>query len=91
MEEFVGGLWDKLVTRAASHRHPEAAVRLDEISKSAGILFRALGGDPGLNLSAAPALRHGARCGPLAVVGDGRGARYEGPVRGLEGHTASLH
>ena len=45
MEEFVGGLWDKLVTRAASHRHPEAAVRLDEISKSAGILFRALGGD----------------------------------------------
>ena len=61
MEEVVGGLWHKLVTRAASQRHAEAAVRLDEIRKSAGILFRALGGDPGLNLSAAPAVRHGAR------------------------------
>lgn len=61
MEEYVGGLWHKLVTRAASHRHPEAAVRLDDISKTAAIFFRALGGDPGLNLSAAPAIRHGAR------------------------------
>ncbi|HEU4708574.1 MAG TPA: nitric oxide reductase, partial [Methylophilaceae bacterium] len=61
MEEFIGGLWDKLITRAASHRHPEAAVRLDEIGKSAGVLFRAFGGDAGLNISAAPAIRHGAR------------------------------
>jgi nitric oxide reductase NorD protein len=61
MEEFVGGLWHKLVTRAASQRHAEAAVRLDDIRKSAGILFRALGGDAGLNLAAAPAMRHGAR------------------------------
>lgn len=61
MEEFVGGLWHKLVTRAATQRHAEAAVRLDEIRKSAGILFRALGGDAGLNLAAAPEMRHGAR------------------------------
>lgn len=61
MEEVVGGLWHKLVTRAASQRHAEAAVRLDDIRKSAGILFRALGGDAGLNLAAAPAVRHGAR------------------------------
>lgn len=61
MEEVVGGLWHKLITRAASKQHVEAAVRLDDIRKSAGILFRALGGDAGLNLAAAPAVRHGAR------------------------------
>lgn len=61
MEEYVGGLWHKLVTRAASQQHADAAVRLDDIRKSAGILFRALGGDAGLNLAAAPAVRHGAR------------------------------
>jgi nitric oxide reductase NorD protein len=61
MEEFVGGLWHKLVTRAANQRHPDAAVRLDDIRKSAGILFRAMGGDAGLNLAAAPAMQHGAR------------------------------
>lgn len=61
MEEHVGELWHKLVTRAANQRHAQAAVTLDEIGKTASIFFRALGGDPGLNLSAAPATRHGAR------------------------------
>lgn len=61
MEEYIGGLWHKLVTRAAIQRHADAGVRLDEINKTAAIFFRALGGDPGLNLSAAPATRHGAR------------------------------
>ena len=61
MEEYVGELWHKLVTRVADKQHSEAAVSLDEISKTAAIFFRALGGDPGLNLSAAPATRHGAR------------------------------
>jgi nitric oxide reductase NorD protein len=61
MEEHVGELWHKLVTRAADRRHAEAVVTLDEIGKTAGVFFRALGGDGGLNLSAAPATRHGAR------------------------------
>jgi len=61
MEEYVGELWHKLVTRVADKQHVEAAVSLDEISKTAAIFFRALGGDAGLNLSAAPATRHGAR------------------------------
>jgi len=63
MEEYVGELWHKLVTRVADKKHAEATVSLDEISKSAAIFFRALGGDPGLNLSAAPSTRHGARRG----------------------------
>ncbi|GBG13066.1 nitric oxide reductase NorD protein [Novimethylophilus kurashikiensis] len=61
MEEHVGKLWHKLVTRAANRRHAEAVVSLDEIGKTAGVFFRALGGDGGLNLSAAPSTRHGAR------------------------------
>ncbi|MDP2247315.1 MAG: nitric oxide reductase, partial [Nitrosomonadales bacterium] len=61
MEEFVGGLWHKMVMRAANQRHADAAIRLDEISKTASIFFRAMGGDAGLNLSAAPVTRHGAR------------------------------
>lgn len=61
MEEYVGELWHKLVTRVADKQHADVAVSLDEISKTAAIFFRALGGDAGLNLSAAPSTRHGAR------------------------------
>ncbi len=63
MEEYVGELWHKLVTRLADKQHAESVVSLDEISKTAAIFFRALGGDAGLSLSAAPATRHGARRG----------------------------
>jgi len=61
MEEYVGGLWHKLVTRAADRQYANATVTLEEISKTAAIFFRALGGDAGLNLSATPSTRHGAR------------------------------
>lgn len=61
MEEYVGELWHKLVTKVAGKNYAEASVKLDEISKSAAIFFRALGGDPGLNISATPPTRHGAR------------------------------
>ncbi|MCB1887805.1 MAG: VWA domain-containing protein [Rhodocyclaceae bacterium] len=53
MEEFVGGLWHRFITRQASRRHPEAAVRLDDVERLAGTLFRALGGDAGLRVAAA--------------------------------------
>lgn len=61
MEEYVGELWHKLVTRVANKNHPDAAIAFEEINKSAAILFRALGGDSGLGISAAPSTRHGAR------------------------------
>lgn len=68
MEEKVGELWHRLITRMASTRYPEAAVHLEEIEQTVGILFRALGGDGGLEVSAAPASLHGARRGLLARV-----------------------
>ncbi|HYQ72531.1 MAG TPA: VWA domain-containing protein [Gammaproteobacteria bacterium] len=61
MEEQVGQLWDRLITRAASRRHPAAAVRLADVSRTAGVLFRALGGDGGLRVEATNATGHGAR------------------------------
>lgn len=53
MEEFIGRLWHRLITRAADTGHGAAAVSLDDIARPAGILFRALGGDGSLALKAA--------------------------------------
>jgi nitric oxide reductase NorD protein len=61
MEEFVGKLWHNWVTKAAAGHYPEAAVKLAEVEKTAGILFRAFGGDPGLKVAAATAATHGAQ------------------------------
>ena len=61
MEEWVGQIWHKLITRAADDHHPEAAVSLEEVAQRAGILFRALGGDGGLRVTATDATTHGAR------------------------------
>ena len=45
MEEQVGSLYHRLITRAARTAFPHAAVRFDEISPTLGVVFRALGGD----------------------------------------------
>jgi nitric oxide reductase NorD protein len=61
MEEWVGGLWDRFITRSARRDHPAAAVQLSDIEKTAGVLFRAMGGDAGLRVAPAVEERHGAR------------------------------
>lgn len=61
MEEYVGQLWDKVITRAAERRSATAAVSLDEVAPSLAVYFRALGGDPGLTITASQATYHGAR------------------------------
>jgi nitric oxide reductase NorD protein len=68
MEERVGALWHRLITRAAQRGYPEAAVALTDIEKTAGLLFRAFGGDPGLRIAPAAAIQHGARRHWLARV-----------------------
>lgn len=55
MEEWVGFKWHQYVTRQALAQYPAAAVRLEDEARGLGILFRALGGDPGLSLVAAEA------------------------------------
>ena len=61
MEETVGRVWHDFITGAAGGRYPEAAVTLKEIEKTAGILFRAFGGDPALKVASATAETHTAR------------------------------
>jgi len=45
MEEWVGGLWHKYITRKANPEFDLARVSFDDVSKSVGMVFRALGGD----------------------------------------------
>ncbi len=61
MEEWVGQLWHKLITRAADDHYPEAAVVLKDVEQAVGVLFRALGGDGGLQVRATDATAHHAR------------------------------
>jgi nitric oxide reductase NorD protein len=61
MEEHVGRLWDRLITRASCTRYPDAAVTLKTMQKTLNIVFRAMGGDGGLNIQSASATEHHAR------------------------------
>ncbi|MDS4028537.1 MAG: VWA domain-containing protein [Candidatus Contendobacter sp.] len=83
MEEHVGALWHRFITHAAQHHYPDAAVTLAEIEKTAGLLFRAFGGDPGLRVAPAAATRHGARRRWLARVA-GLGEKVELACRDAE-------
>ena len=53
MEEYVGIKWHEFITRKARTDFPDAEVYLKEQQLSLSILFRALGGDPGLRIEAA--------------------------------------
>lgn len=83
MEEHVGALWHRLITRAAQRHYPHAAVTLAEIEKTAGILFRAFGGDPGLRVAPAATVQHQGRRSWLARVA-GVGDRINPACRDLE-------
>lgn len=73
MEEIAGKLWDRFVRRLADTRHGDAAVTLAEMSRTAGIMFRALGGEAGVAVKAAQATEHGAGRGLRArLAGTGR-------------------
>ena len=45
MEEWVGGLWHKYITRKANAEFDDARVNFEQVSKSVSMVFRALGGD----------------------------------------------
>ncbi|HET8700743.1 MAG TPA: nitric oxide reductase, partial [Nitrococcus sp.] len=50
MEEMVGVRWHRLITRLASDGHEQAVVTLAAEQSRLAIVFRALGGDPGLRV-----------------------------------------
>lgn len=61
MEEQVGALWHRLITRLADNNFPQAAVELAEVEKTVAVFFRALGGDGGLQISNAEQIENRAR------------------------------
>ena len=91
MEEHVGLLWDRLITRAATRRYPAAAVTLQQVGKTVAILFRALGGDGGLRVEAATATAHGARRSWLQrLAGSNVDVEFAAKhPRGVEGSAAA--
>ena len=50
MEEFVGKIWHRFITNRANRSYPDAIVYLDEVRRTAGIFFRAMGGEGGLRV-----------------------------------------
>lgn len=87
MEEQVGALWHKLITRAADKRYLAQAVTLEQISKTAGILFRAWGGDSGLAVKSATATVHGAKRSMLQRIA---GSNLKTELTWLDGETLNL-
>ena len=77
MEEFVGKIWDRFITNSANAHYPEAVVHLDEIRRTAGIFFRALGGDGGLRIENATDFESHARRSILQrIAGTGKKTQY---------------
>lgn len=76
MEEHVGQLWHRLITRAARRDFPQAAVALEDVRRPVGVLFRALGGDGGLRIQSTTPTDYAARRGLLARIA-GIGAQIE--------------
>ncbi len=87
MEEQVGALWHKLITGIADRRYPKEAVSLEQISKTAGILFRAWGGDSGLAVKSASATAHGAKRSLLQRIA---GSNLKTELTWLDGETLNL-
>ncbi len=68
MEESIGKLWHRTISRLARVEHQAATIHLRDIERTLGITFRAFGGDPGLRMAQAPERRHGARRRLLARI-----------------------
>ena len=73
MEEQVGQIWDRFITRVADQGFAEAAITLDQVKGPLGVFFRGLGGDSALRISETTATLHRARRSWLhRVAGTGK-------------------
>lgn len=50
LEEYVGETWHRFITKRANKTYPDEIVHLNEVIHTAGIFFRALGGEGGLRV-----------------------------------------
>tara|TARA_E500000318_G_scaffold51061_3_gene47801 strand:- start:1388 stop:3310 length:1923 start_codon:yes stop_codon:yes gene_type:complete len=76
-EETVGNLWHDWASRmAAPEGYEESAVPLEAMRSSLAVLFRALGGDGGVEIGASPATAVTHRRGVMRTIGDGQELEY---------------
>ncbi len=77
MEEFVGKIWDRFITNSANRHYPDAIVYLDDVRRTAGIFFRALGGEGGLRIeNATDSMIHARRSMLQRIAGTGKTTQY---------------
>ena len=77
MEEYVGQIWHKLITRSSIQGFPGATVTLDEVRKTVGIVFRAMGGDGGLQIATSHTTENRARRNWIQrIAGTGKAVEY---------------
>ena len=75
MEETIGLWWHQAVTRLSQQNHLQAQVRLQDVQKTIGIMFRAAGGPAALTLAPSAEQPVGGKRGWLQVIaGSGRRA-----------------
>ena len=73
MEEYIGKIWHRYITRASNKQFPDARVELDEVRHTIGIFFRALGGEGGLRIERALETDNAARRNLLQrIAGSGK-------------------
>ncbi len=87
MEELVGRVWHKLITRAASTEFDAARVTLAEMRRPIELLFRAAGGSPLLGLREAQDQRRGGPRGWLQRVA---GSGFEAALPALDTNSLAL-
>ena len=61
MEEDVGLIWHKWISKIAHRGYPDARVELDDIRNPLAIFFRAMGGDGALRITEVSQTKHGAK------------------------------
>lgn len=76
MEDVIGQIWHKLISKVAYRGFPEQRVQLNDISQSLAVFFRAMGGNGALKITEANAIEHGAKQSLLQKVA-GSGTHVE--------------
>ena len=61
MEEQVGEVWHKFITKKANRDFTHATVTLQDVNKEVGVIFRALGGNPAFRIDPAQPQKHPTR------------------------------
>ena len=77
LEEIVGSTWHRFITGKAIRHYPESMVYLADIRHTAGIFFRALGGEGGLSVeSSIDSELHARRSMLQRIAGTGNKIQY---------------